>query len=32
MTREPTPESFAVCVALVLVTYLFAMVVGGWLG
>jgi hypothetical protein len=32
MRREPTPESFAVCVVLVLVTYLFAMVVGGWLG
>jgi hypothetical protein len=32
MTREPTPESFAVCVALVLVTYLFILMIGGWLG
>jgi hypothetical protein len=32
MRREPTPESFAVCFALVLVTYLFATMVGGWLG
>lgn len=26
------PEGFAVCVALVLVTYLFILMVGGWLG
>lgn len=32
MRREPTPESFAVCFALVLVAYLFTLVVGGWLG
>ncbi len=32
MRREPTPESFAVCVALVLVTYLFVLMVGAWLG
>ena len=32
MKREPHPESFAVCVALVLVIYLFAMIAGGWLG
>ncbi len=32
MRREPTPEGFAVCVALVLVTYLFILMVGGWLG
>jgi hypothetical protein len=32
MRREPSAESFAVCVALVLVIYLFAMMVGGWLG
>ncbi len=27
-----SPEGFAVCVALVLVFYLFALVVSGWLG
>jgi hypothetical protein len=30
--RELPPEGFAVCVALVLVFYLFALVVSGWLG